>query len=683
MFFLSRDTCFLPVFVFLLFIPVYLLLFFPLASAGYDLNPPALSHGYQPEPDGLSGSRLPVQDSLVQDSLWIHPMADTLQLDEILIRSTRLPEPLRYQPVDIQHIDSLQLANARTLPISALLSRYSSLFIRDNGPGALALSSQRGLSAGQTQVLWDGFPVNSLSLGQTDLSLIPSALFNSVEVSPGTPSSAFGGGSLGGVIYLSPPGAGGKNHLELMQSAGAFGTWNSQLHATYGTGRWSVSLQGIYDRASNDFSYVNRASGREERRLNNAGRTDHLTGSVSYELTGGKLYSGIWYWNSREEIPGSILSASTVTSQENRGVRWLTGLETSAGNWNVTVRSFLEHDRFGYNDPGADIDSRFLKGRWLNNLDFRRPPSGGIVWQGGISGGLEVVDTNNYAGDYHRRLLGLRLNPEIRLTGLPLRLSPTARLDSYSGFGWVLSPSLGANWEVLKNRLHLKGMVSRDYNPPSFNDLYWIPGGNPDLEPERSVKTEGGFVYLPENPLFGSFNLTLYRIWLDNGIYWFPGRNGIWSPSNVEETDAYGIEGRLETEWRMGTAEFNWTIGADWRRSEIAKARFQGDLAVGRQMRYVPEWTARSNLGIRLPPVAVHVDYRWTDRRYTTEDHTSSLGDFQVLDLTVSAVQELFGADWQIRLSANNLLNERYEIIQWYPMPGRYLTLSAGLDLPL
>jgi outer membrane cobalamin receptor len=116
-----------------------------------------------------------------------------LQLDEILIQSTRIREPLRYQPVDVQYIDSLRLAHYRSMPVSAVLSRYSNLFIRDNGPGGLATLSQRGLASSQTQVLWEGFPLNSLSLGLADLSVIPSGLFSSVEVSPGTPSSAFGG----------------------------------------------------------------------------------------------------------------------------------------------------------------------------------------------------------------------------------------------------------------------------------------------------------------------------------------------------------------------------------------------------------------------------------------------------------------------------------------------------------
>jgi len=606
-----------------------------------------------------------------------------LQLDEIRIQSTRIREPLRYQPVDVQYIDSLRLAYYRSMPVSAVLSRYSSLFIRDNGPGGLAALSQRGLASSQTQVLWEGFPLNSLSLGLADLSIIPSGLFSSVEVSPGTPSSAFGGGNLGGAIYLTSPRPGQQNRLEFMQSAGSYDTWNSQLRAAHEEGNLSLSVQGIYRTAENDFSYFNRATGRQERRTHNAGRSGHLSGTASYRFSRTRIHSTLWYFDIQEEIPGSILSGSSRATQSNHGLRWLSGVETSAGSWNLNMRTFLERDRFGYEDPPTGIDSRFRLGRTLADVDFRRPALGPVLWQGGLSGGIENVDTNNYGDEYNRRQLAFRLNPEIRFSSIRLRFSPTARVDAYSDFGWVLSPSFGANWEAVEERFHLRGMVSRDFNPPSFNDLYWVPGGNPGLNPERSFKTEGGFVYLPEVSWFDSFSLTTYRIWLDDGIYWFPDREGVWTPSNVEEVDAWGAEARLDVRWQADPALFLLILGTDWRKSEIASPRFPDDQAAGRQMRYVPEWSFRSDLSIHLNPVTLHLNYRWTDHRYITEDHTSSLDDFQVLDVIAAVDREFIGAHWNLRLSVNNLLNERYEIIQWYPMPGRYLELSLRMGLPM
>ncbi len=608
---------------------------------------------------------------------------DTLYLDEILIQSTRIREPLHYQPVEVQHVDSMRLAHHHSRSVSEVLSRYSGLFIRDNGPGGLATLSQRGLTPSQSQILWEGFPINSLSLGMADLSLLPAGLFQSVEVSPGTPSSAFGGTGPGGTVWLSSTGSGRENRIDLVQSAGAFDTRNSRLHGVYDSGPWTASIQGIYHTAQNDFRYFNRATGRYESRNHNVGKAGHVKGTVGYRFTGGRFYSSFWYLDSKEEIPGSVLMSNTRATQSNRTFRWLAGGEARAGSWRMDIRAFLERDHYHYKDLPLNIDSRFHQGRRLLEMDFRRPSTGTVVWQGGISGGQEEVKTSNYADDRQRLLLGLRLNPEVRYPSWRLRFTPALRVDSWTGFGYVLSPSLGGNWEVSEKRFLLRAMISHDFNPPSFNDLYWAPGGNPDLKPERSFRTEGGFVFLPEFPLIEEIRWTGYRIRLNQGIYWFPGQQGIWSPSNVEEVNACGMEAGLDLRLKIQRVKLFWDTGLNWRRSEIARERFAGDAAVGKQMRYVPEWTLRSNLDLRISPFMIHASYRWTGQRFVTEDHTTALEPYRILDLSASMQRSYRGLDGYMRLTVNNLLNESYEVIQWYPMPGRHVEFTLGTGIPI
>jgi len=616
----------------------------------------------------------PVQDTVI--------VSDTLRLDDIVVRSTRIREPLRYQPVDVQLIDSLRLSNYDSTPISDILSRYSSLMIRDNGPGGLATLSQRGLSPGQTSVLWEGFPINSLSLGLADLSAISTGLFQNVEVSPGTPSSTFGGGSLGGTVFLKSSGGERESRIGLSQSAGSFGTWNSRAFATISENRWSGSIRAIYNTADNDFNYYNRATQREETRTHNASQSINLMGNINYELSKGRIYSSLWYFDQQDEVPGNILAGSTQADQSFDGIRWIGGVETNLNGWNIDMRSFLERNSFDYVEPASNIDSKFTLGRALLEVDIRRPSLGRVVWQGGIQSGLEWVSSNNYNDNPQRRQVSFRMNPEVKLAESRLRLTPTLRADLYSDFGSVISPSIGVNWEVVESLFYLRGMVSRDFNPPTFNDLYWVPSGNRDLNPERSFKTEGGVVLKPQIPFLHSISVTGYRIWLDDGIYWFPDNEGRWTPTNVEKVDAYGAETRLNSRWQISDVDFSWNIGLDWRKSEIAAPRFPDDQGVGRQMRYVPEWAMRSDLTIRIEKLMVHANYRWTDHRFITEDHFSVLDSYRVLDVGSSVNRQIFGADWRLQFSVNNLLNEQYEIIQWYPMPGRHFNITLGINLP-
>ncbi|WP_372638458.1 TonB-dependent receptor, partial [Fodinibius sp.] len=112
-------------------------------------------------------------------------IADTLQLDEVEVVATRIDQPLKYQPTAVEVIDSTRLSLLHTQSIGETLSLQSSLFIKNNGPGGMATASQRGLSSEQIQVLWEGIPINSPTLGQADLSLLPTSFFSGVQVSSG------------------------------------------------------------------------------------------------------------------------------------------------------------------------------------------------------------------------------------------------------------------------------------------------------------------------------------------------------------------------------------------------------------------------------------------------------------------------------------------------------------------
>ncbi|MEX2352050.1 MAG: TonB-dependent receptor [Balneolaceae bacterium] len=605
--------------------------------------------------------------------------ADTLQLGEVTIRSTRIPEQILHQPVSIEILDSLQLDAWRNRSLSALLSSRSTLFVRDHGPGAMATISQRGLSPSQTLVLWEGFPINSLSLGLSDLSTLPAALFSSVEVSPGAPSSSFGGGGLGGSLYLVSDPVAVDTAVSLTAAAGSWGVQTLRGFGATKVGPWSLSLIGVYQQAENNFPYRHPVGGELLRRENNEGKASNLTAGLGYSGSGIDVQAGFWTFDQRDQLPGSVLGGSgPPANQDQYGWRGYGRLSVPFDSWRVSFHSFLEQTRFRYVENQSNIDSRFLMERRLARVELEQTGEAKLRWRGGAEYGVERVITDNYSGTPRREMAALRFQPEIHLFEQRFRLFPAARLDHYSDFGEMISFSLGLNLQLLKEQLYLRSMASRDFNPPDFNDLHWVPGGNPGLVPERSVRIEGGLVWRPSIPVLESVRWTIYKIGMTEGIYWYPGSEGVWSPENVERVNAKGVEVFSELAWEWAGTEFRAGTGGEWRRSVVASPRFAGDQAVGRQMRYVPEMTLRSHLTSTWNRVVIQADVQQTGRRYITEDHTSSLAPYLTLDLAFSFSQRAFGVDWHAGVTAQNLLDERYEVIRWYPMPGRTFEFSLA-----
>ena len=105
-------------------------------------------------------------------------------------------------------------------------------------------------------------------------------------------------------------------------------------------------------------------------------------------------------------------------------------------------------------------------------------------------------------------------------------------------------PYLGFDLRLMKDdRLVLKGNVAGNYHHPSLNDLYWEPGGNPDLLPEKGYSYELGLQYrsvFAGNILESGF--TAYRSDIQDWIIWIPSFRGYWEPQNIDRVLSQGIE---------------------------------------------------------------------------------------------------------------------------------------------
>lgn len=604
---------------------------------------------------------------------------DTLQLKEIEVVATRIQQPLNYQPTNVEVIDSTRIELLQTLSVAEILASQSSLLVKDHGPGGMGTVSQRGLSSEQIQVLWEGVPINSPLHGQIDLSLLPANFFSSMQVSSGTPSTAFGGGSLSGALYLGSNWKGGS-YVSMRQSAGSFGQWQSSLQGRYKSDGLLVSVRGLYDYAENDFKYVNPANNEIEKRQHNRSKQYNVITSVGKEGGNSRWKTTFWTSDSNNQIPGNVLATNSKARQEDKSIRWLSTYQKQWADTEFSVKNYLGRLALNYFDPDADTRSLSTTRRWLISTHLKHAVNNHFLLKGEVSGELTGAETNNYSSLKTRQQFSALTNPELTFFDNKLRLYPALRLDVYSDFGSVLSPSLGANYELLAKRLFLRGQLSRDFNPPTFNALYWGQGGDPNLKAERSSSAEMGFTVNPNQWLgITDFALTGYYSKVDNGIRWYPDDEGIWTPQNVEQITTKGIEAHLKNTFFFGS---RWQLNIEQKgnltRTEISEARFSGDAGVGNQVRYIPQWKYKASLSLQRGIATALLQYRWVSRRYVTdtEDMSNSLDPYQVVDVRLQLQKKYRGIHFKVQAGINNILDENYEIIQWYIMPKRNYNFS-------
>ena len=95
-----------------------------------------------------------------------------------------------------------------------------------------------------------------------------------------------------------------------------------------------------------------------------------------------------------------------------------------------------------------------------------------------------------------------------------------------------------------KSNLIAKASISQNFRFPTLNDLYFLPGGNPDLKKESGWTYDVGLSFsVGKNRIYslnGSVNW--FESYIKDWIIWLPTTKGFFSPENIKDVHAYGIE---------------------------------------------------------------------------------------------------------------------------------------------
>lgn len=206
-----------------------------------------------------------------------------------------------------------------------------------------------------------------------------------------------------------------------------------------------------------------------------------------------------------------------------------------------------------------------------------------------------------------------------------------------------------------------------------MNDLYWEPGGNQNLQAEKSWNFEGGLAWQKQWNSQWQINadVTGFHSRIDNWIQWTPTNKGYWEAQNLSSVWTAGFENRLQLSARWN----QWTIHANGGYSYTRSVRMpdaQKSMREGDQLIYVPIHQYHVSGRVNWLGYSVKPSLRFTDKRYISTDNMTYLPGYAIFDFYAS--KELTWNRWQFRLSftAHNILNERFFSVVNRPMPGRW-----------
>ena len=652
-------------------------------------------------------------------------VADTLQ--ESTVKGFRL---LRETGITETRFDSLALKENISISLADILSYNSSLFVKQYGRASMSTVSFRGTSASHTQVLWNGMKINSPMLGMTDFSMIPSFFMDGASLLHGTSSLQSVSGGLGGAVLLNSetPDIQGFQ-LQYIQGFGSFLTADEFLKIDYGGKKFKSSTRLLLSTSENEFKYVNMDKKEirydenmniveswhpVERYRSGAWRDFHAMQELEYTTDGGHGFSlSAWYMDSYRQLPQLTVDYGSDTGfiNEQRESTF-----RSVASWKKSWDTSKAEISAGYSTTGLDYDYARDKGDG-NYVYMTKSRSRtetiyakaayeryfGRKWLLTCNAAMHQHFVNSYdesimvqgneAEKVGYKASATEISAFVSLKWKPVKragLSVSLREDIFrSSFSPVI-PAFNADILLVPEwNLFLKGSVSRNYRFPTLNDLYFMPGGNPDLKPESGFSYDAG--YSLSKDFNRNFNVSAEGYWfdsyIDDWILWVPdgAKKDFYTPLNLMKVHAYGIEQKLKMEWLPAdrwkltfNGNFTWSPSVN-----CGEPRSEGDESVGKQLVYIPEYSSSFIAGLHYGKWSFFWKWCWYSRRYTmtSNDYTiaGSVPPYFMNDITLNRSFDFRRAGLSVSAAVKNLFNEKYLSVLARPMPGINFEIFVGI----
>jgi iron complex outermembrane receptor protein len=230
-----------------------------------------------------------------------------------------------------------------------------------------------------------------------------------------------------------------------------------------------------------------------------------------------------------------------------------------------------------------------------------------------------------------------------------------------------LLPSWSVDWQITQE-VRLYSNIAKHYRLPTFNDLYWANGGNPNLKPENGYSVDLGVEpHLKKGNYSVSANLNAFYRNVNNWIQWIPTGN-FWMPENVMNVDSRGGEVFLKANYQSKSYSLSFQSFYSYTASE--------NTLIGRQLIYVPFEKVGGNLSFTYSKYQLRYNHQFTGFTFISTDNSSWLPSFQTGDLFLGTQFIFKSLTIQPNLGVHNIWNHNYEVILYRPMPGRFYQLS-------
>ena len=640
----------------------------------------------------------------------------TGRIDEVVVTAERSRKTNIFETIPVQSLSGNDIRQLGLQNIADAVKRMAGTNVKDyGGIGGMKTVSVRNLGAQHTAVSYDGITVSNTQAGQIDIGRFSLDNVGMLSMAIGQGSDImqtarhYASAALLAIETERPVLDKGDSRLRLALKGGSWGQLNPSVRWWCQAGENTMTtLDADYMRADGRYPFVLR-NGKEksnEKRNNSDIEQWHGEANVLHKFgDGGSLDTKAYFYHSQRGVPGSVVLYNDNSKERLWDENFF--LQTAykrhiARQWKLAIRAKYTHSWNKYEDTNA----KYANGKKIEvNRQDEYYTSATLGWK--PTSWLEMALAEDVAVNKLRTTVNGSPNP-LRTTSLTALVSKakygrmtiegnivmtyaTESLTESEKYAIKkpedrkkLSPSLSFSYRLLPDEaLYVRAMTKSTFRLPTFNDLYYLQIGNTSLRPENAHEYGAGMTWnsRPIGPLrYVALTIDAYYNDVTDKIVAFPSTY-IWKMVNFGKAEIKGIDATMGTEVDIAKGYSIVANGSlTW---QEAKDKTEGNATYGSQLPYTPKVSGGLSVMLLTPWVNVGYSATGQGKRYSMAQNTREYQLDGYMEHSLSLSRDFLLGDNMLRLqlTVNNITDKQYEIIKYYPMPGRSVTASATLDI--
>ena len=632
-------------------------------------------------------------------------------LDGVTVTARRMPAKITsttsvqvFGKEDLKHLGLQNMGDA--------VKRFAGTNVRDyGGIGGLKTVSVRNLGAAHTAVSYDGVAISNTQAGQIDIGRFSLDNVSTLSLAIGHDDNLLQSARLfasAGVLNIEtekPHFENGKrHHTQVQMRGGSFGYLTPAIRHWQALGeRTKLSVEGNYLHAEGEYPFTlkNGTLVTEQKRINSD--VESYQGEVNLFHTfkdESELSAKAYYYNSKRGLPGAVILYNSESDERLWDENFFAQAKYKKAfspQWTLQAQGKYNYSWNKYEDTGVEYtggkqtDTNRQTEYYLSASALYKPTS---AWSFSLSqdGFINRLHTNGANSPEPVRYTSLTaLNAryqsgQLKASGsvVATYITEEVKAGNTPEDRRRLSPTLSLSWQPWEGeQLFVRALYKNTFRVPTFSDLYYLRVGNTSLKPQKATEYTMGLTWSGTPFSFTDFvSLTVdgYYNEVNDKIIAFPSTY-VWKMQNYGKVHITGIDATLATAIPLGksvnlnlSGNYSWQKALDVTNPEAKNYKHQ--------LPYTPEHNGNVSATLEMPWINVGYTVTMVSKRYFLAQNIEANRIDGYSEHTATLWREFKLGKCGLRLQAEviNLTDAQYDVIKYYPMPGRSWRLTGTFN---